>query len=164
MIHARIIIPHDHWKLLYSQKSGILFCSGGCQPYFVQSGFFWITADPKHADSGERLPSSMLFCIPLFLQTHQVLSEAKKSDAEKREKLLDLYVRTEEFLDQLDTDFIETLQASLGDFKTTLKENIESFKPRDQYIVLVAGKLFLLFVEKRDIKYIQRDIKYIPIV
>ena len=96
----------------------------------------------------------MLFCIPLFLQTHPVLSEAKKSDAEKREKLLDLYVRTEEFLDQLDTDFIETLQASLGDFKTTLKENIESFKPRDQYIVLVAGKLFLLFLEKRDIKYI----------
>ena len=94
-------------------------------------------------------------CFPFSfrLQTHQVLSEAKKSDAEKREKLLDLYVRTEVFLDQLDTDFIETLQASLGDFKTTLKENIESFKPRDQYIVHVAGKLFILFLEKRDIKY-----------
>jgi len=53
---------------------------------------------------------------------------------------LDLYVRTEDFLDKLDADFIETLQTSLGDFKTTLKENIENVGPRDQYIVLVAGK------------------------
>jgi len=84
-------------------------------------------------------------CFPFFfhLQTHQVLSEAKKSDAEKREKLLDPYFRTEKFLDKLDTDFIEMLQKSLGaDFKKTLKENIESLKPRDQYVVLVAGKLF----------------------
>lgn len=87
-------------------------------------------------------------CFPFcfHLQTHQVLSEAKKSDAAKREKLLDLYVTTEVFLDKLDTDFIETLQTSLGDFKTTLKENIESFKPRDQYIVLVAGKFFYMQV------------------
>ena len=55
------------------------------------------------------------FAFSFRLQTHQVLSEPKKSDADKREKLLDLYVRTEKFLDQLDTEFIETLQASLGD-------------------------------------------------
>jgi len=73
------------------------------------------------------------------LQTHQVLSEAGKSDAEKRKNLFALYVRTEEFLGQLDSDFIETLQTSLGDFQTTLKENAESLKPRDHYILLVAG-------------------------
>lgn len=44
---------------------------------------------------------------------------------------------------QLDTDFVETLHKGLGDFKTTLKENIENVKPRGQYIVLVAGKLTL---------------------
>jgi len=63
---------------------------------------------------------------------------------------LDPYFRTEEFLDQLDTDFIEMLQTSLGaGFKKTLKENIKSLKPRDQYIVLVAGKLFLYFFFKK---------------
>ena len=81
-----------------------------------------------------------MLCFILFrLQTHQVLSEAKKSDAEKRTKLLELYFRTEQLLDQLDADFMETLQTSLGDFKTTLKENIKNVEPRDQYVVLVAG-------------------------
>lgn len=84
---------------------------------------------------------SLLFSFCFHLQTYQILSEAKKSDAEKREKLLELYVRTEEFLDQLDTDFIATLQKSLGDYKATLKENINNVKPRDQYIVLVAGEV-----------------------
>jgi len=88
------------------------------------------------------------FSFSFHLQTHQVLSEAGKSNAEKREKLLDLYVRTEQFLDQLDTDFIETLQKSLGDFRTTLKENIKNVKPRDQYIVLVAGKFLIRFYLK----------------
>ena len=56
---------------------------------------------------------------------------------------MDPYFRTEEFLDQLDTDFVEMLQTSLGaDFKKTLNENLKSLKPRDQYIVLIAGKLF----------------------
>lgn len=111
----------------------------------------WILLDhrcPKRADSGGNCQRQCCLAFSFRLQTHQVLSEAKKSDAEKREKLLDLYVRTEEFLDQLDTDFIDTLQVSLGDFKTTLKENIESFKPRDQYIVLVAGKFFYTFSRK----------------
>ena len=84
--------------------------------------------------------TSLMLCFILFrLQTHQVLSEAKKSDAEKRTKLLELYFRTEQLLDQLDADFMETLQTSLGDFKTTLKENIKNVEPRDQYVVLVAG-------------------------
>ena len=74
------------------------------------------------------------------MQTHQVLSEAGKSDAWKRKKLLDLYLRTEDFLDQFDNGFIEILQKSLGDFKTTLKESIQDVKPRDQYVVLVAGE------------------------
>lgn len=59
---------------------------------------------------------------------------------------MELYIRTEEFLDQLETDFIETLQKSLGDsdFKTTLKKNISDLKPRGQYIVLVAGEMIQL--------------------
>ena len=85
-----------------------------------------------------------LFCPPL--QTYEVLSEAKKSDAQKRERLLELFIKTEKFMDQLDTDFTETLQKSLGDFKTTLKKNIEDIKPRDQYVVLVAGKMTQLLL------------------
>ena len=59
---------------------------------------------------------------------------------------MELYIRTEEFLDQMETDFIETLQKSLGDsdFKTTLKKNISDLKPRGQYIVLVAGEMIQL--------------------
>ena len=64
-------------------------------------------------------------------------------DAEKREKLLDLYVKTDEFVAKLDADFVETLHKGLGDFKTTLKDNIKTVKPRDQYIVLVAGTFLI---------------------
>ena len=83
----------------------------------------------------------MLFLFCFHLQTYQILSEAKKSDAEKREKLLELYIRTEKFVDELDADFVETLQNRIGDFKTTLKENINDVKPRGQYVVLVAGEM-----------------------
>ena len=82
-----------------------------------------------------------MFSFCYHLQTYQILSEAKKSDAEKREKLLELYIRTEKFLDELDADFLETLQKRIGDFKTTLKENISDVKPRGQYVVLVAGEI-----------------------
>lgn len=81
-----------------------------------------------------------------------------KSDAEKRENLLDLYVRTEQFMAQLDSGFVKTLQTSLGDFNTALKENIKNVKPRDQYIVLVAGKIF-----KRAIN-IKSSLSFPPIV
>ena len=43
---------------------------------------------------------------------------------------------------KLDADIVETLHKGLGDFKITLKDNIKNVKPRDQYIVLVAGKFF----------------------
>ena len=82
-----------------------------------------------------------MFSFCYHLQTYQILSEAKKSDAEKREKLLELYIRTEKFVDELDADFVETLQNRIGDFKTTLKENINDVKPRGQYVVLVAGEI-----------------------
>ena len=49
-------------------------------------------------------------------------------------------------MDQLDSDFTETLQKGLGDFKTTLKKNIDDIKPRDQYVVLVAGKMAQLLL------------------
>ena len=56
---------HLAWSVKIALQSKVrdIFCSGGFQPYFVQSWFCWITADPRHADSGKRLPSSMLFCI-----------------------------------------------------------------------------------------------------
>ena len=92
---------------------------------------------PRHKSR----PSLMLFSFCFLLQTYQILSEAKKSDTEKRKKLLEVYIRTEQFLHQLDTDFTETLQKGLGDFKTTLKKNINDVTPRGQYIVLVAGEM-----------------------
>lgn len=70
-----------------------------------------------------------------------MLSESKKTDTDKREKLLEVYIRTQEVLDKLDTKFTEILQNSLGDFKETLKKNISDVKPRGQYIVLVAGEM-----------------------
>ena len=39
---------------------------------------------------------------------------------------MELFVRTEQLLDQLDADFMGTLETSLGDFKTALKENIKN--------------------------------------
>ena len=59
---------------------------------------------------------------------------------------MELFIKTDKFMDELDTDFTETLQKSLGDFKTTLKKNIEDIKPRDQYVVLVAGKMTQLLL------------------
>ena len=54
--------------------------------------------------------------------------------------LCKLYEEAAEFFKLLDEDFImQTLQESLGDFKSTLKENLKNIKPRDQYVVLVAG-------------------------
>ena len=39
---------------------------------------------------------------------------------------MELFVITEQLLDQLDADFMGTLETSLGDFKTALKENIKN--------------------------------------
>ena len=151
MIHARKIILQEQWKLLYIQKvRDIFFVLVRGNPILSKVDFVESPLTQNARTLGRDCHRQCCFAFSFHLQTHQVLSEAKKSDAEKREKLLDLYARTEVFLDQLDTDFIETLQASLGDFKTHLKENIESFKPRDQYIVLVAGKFFILFFSKRE--------------
>ncbi|KAL9963751.1 hypothetical protein ACROYT_G027285 [Oculina patagonica] len=73
--------------------------------------------------------------------TFQVLSEAGKTDARKRGMLYKLYEETAEFFKQLNEDFImQNLQESLGDFKTTLEENLKNITPRDQYVVLVAGE------------------------
>ena len=54
---------------------------------------------------------------------------------------MELYIRTEKFLDELDADFAETLQKRIGDFKTTLMKDINDVKPRGQYVVLVAGEM-----------------------
>ena len=59
---------------------------------------------------------------------------------------MELYIRTEKFLDELDADFAETLQKRIGDFKTTLKENIDNVGPRDHYVVLVAGMSLCGFI------------------
>ena len=59
---------------------------------------------------------------------------------------MELFIKTEKFMDQLDTDFTETLQKGLKDFKATLKKNIDDIKPRDQYVVLVAGKMTQLLL------------------
>ncbi|KAL9963748.1 hypothetical protein ACROYT_G027282 [Oculina patagonica] len=73
-------------------------------------------------------------------ETFQVLSEAGKTDARKRGMLCKLYEEAAEFFKQLDEDFImQNLQESLGDFKTTMDENLKNIKPREQYVVLVAG-------------------------
>ncbi|XP_078380423.1 uncharacterized protein LOC144663376 [Oculina patagonica] len=74
-------------------------------------------------------------------ETFQVLSEAGKTDARKRGMLCKLYEEAAEFFKQLDEDFImQNLQESLGDFKTTMDENLKNIKPREQYVVLVAGE------------------------
>ena len=56
---------------------------------------------------------------------------------------MELYIRTGKFLEELGHDFVETLQRSIGDFKTTLKKNINDVKQRGQYVVLVAGEIIL---------------------
>jgi len=58
-------------------------------------------------------------------------------------QLQHLYMKTADFVDRLDTEFVETLQKSWGDLKTILKESIEQVAPREQYVVLVAGKILL---------------------
>jgi len=55
--------------------------------------------------------------------------------------LYNLYEEAAGFFKQLEDDVImQTIQESLGDFKTTLEENLKNIKPRDQYVVLAAGK------------------------
>lgn len=73
-------------------------------------------------------------------KTFEVISEAGKADEHKRSELLRLYIETREILNQLDDEFINPLETSLGDIKTALEENIRSLAPRDQYVVLVAGE------------------------
>ncbi|XP_078381365.1 dynamin-like protein 2 [Oculina patagonica] len=74
-------------------------------------------------------------------ETFQVLLESCKTDAYKRGILCKLYEEAVEFFQQLDKDFImQNLQESLRDFKSTLEENLKNIKPRDQYVVLVAGE------------------------
>ena len=63
-------------------------------------------------------------------------------------QLQHLYMKTAEFLDHLDTEFIKTLQKSWGDLKTNLKESIEQVAPREQYVVLVAGKILTVFIAR----------------
>lgn len=69
-----------------------------------------------------------------------MISEAGKADEHKRRELFLLYADAREVLNELDDDFKNTLETTLGDFRTTLEENMKSLGPRDQYVVLVAGK------------------------
>ena len=73
------------------------------------------------------------------MQTHEVISDAGKSDADKRRKLLDLYKRTEQFMDQSEEDFLEILQKSFEDLNKSLQERKKNVEPSDHYVVLVAG-------------------------
>ena len=79
------------------------------------------------------------------MQTHQVISDAGKLDIQKRRQLQHVYIKTGAFLDQLDTGFMETLQKSQGDLRTTLEESIKQVEPTDQYVVLVAGKIIYYY-------------------
>lgn len=59
--------------------------------------------------------------------------------------LCNLYEETAEFFKNLQEDVIvKPLQEKLGDFMTSLKENMKNIKPQDQYVILVAGNNFLL--------------------
>ena len=75
------------------------------------------------------------------VQTHQVISDAGNLDTQKRMQLQHLYMKTGAFLDQLDTEFMKSLQKSWKDLRTTLEESIKQVEPQDQYVVLVAGKM-----------------------
>ncbi|PFX16121.1 MAP kinase kinase kinase wis4 [Stylophora pistillata] len=71
----------------------------------------------------------------------QALSEAFKKDKQKRAKLCRIYEETNGFLDQLNEHTaVKVLEESVDDFKTTLEDNMKNIKPRDQYIVLLAGE------------------------
>ena len=87
--------------------------------------------------------------MQFHIQTHQVISNAGKLDAQKRRKLQNLYIKTETFLGQLDTELIKTLEKSWGDLKTTLAESIKQVAPTDQYVVLVAGEIFTQNTKER---------------
>ena len=69
-----------------------------------------------------------------------MISEAGKADEHKRSELQRLYIKAREIINQLDDELINPLETSLGDIKMTLEENIRSLAPRDQYVVLVAGR------------------------
>ena len=84
--------------------------------------------------------TSKRFDFNFSFQTFEVISEAGKADEHKRNELLRLYIETREILNQLDDEFMNPLETSLGDIKTALEENIRSLAPRDQYVVLVAGR------------------------
>lgn len=73
-------------------------------------------------------------------ETHKVISDAGKSDADKRLKLLNIYSRTEQVMGQFEEEFLEILEKSLGDLKRSLEESKKRVKPNDQYVVLVAGE------------------------
>ncbi|XP_027059587.1 uncharacterized protein LOC113686190 [Pocillopora damicornis] len=73
-------------------------------------------------------------------ETHVVISDAGKSDADKRRKLLDLYKRTEQFMGQFEEDFLEIFQKSFEDLNKSLQERKQNVEPSDQYVVLVAGE------------------------
>lgn len=79
--------------------------------------------------------------ISIFsFQTFEVISEAGKADEHKRSELQRLYIKAREIINQLDDELINPLETSLGDIKMALEENIRSLAPRDQYVVLVAGR------------------------
>ena len=69
-----------------------------------------------------------------------MISEAGKADEHKRSKLRSLYIEARKIINQLDDKFINPLETSLGDIKMALEENIRILAPRDQYVVLVAGR------------------------
>ena len=76
--------------------------------------------------------------------------------------LCGLYNDTREVLDRLDDDFKKTLQKRLGDFedfRTTLEESIKNLEPRDQYVVLVAGRKFDT-IESLQISHYNKYHKY----
>ena len=73
------------------------------------------------------------------MQTHEVISNAGKSDADKRRKLLDLYKRTKQFMGQFEAEFLEILEKSFEDLNKSLQERKQNVEPSDQYVVLVAG-------------------------
>ena len=69
-----------------------------------------------------------------------MISEAGKADEHKRSELRSLYIEARKIVNQLDDKFINPLETSLGDIKMALEENIRILAPRDQYVVLVAGR------------------------
>ena len=71
-------------------------------------------------------------------------------------------MKTADFVDCLDTEFVERLQKSWGDLKTILKESIEQVAPREQYVVLVAGKILKRFLclERRLKLRTGKDLKH----